>query len=106
MSKVNQESPDEPSDREAAFDDLHDRWEEDLLQFQTKQMADEERWMQDHPEPVWISDQDQADMDRETRDGDERTDLFRDMGITDEPLSEQLFNLGASCMKVQGEQVK
>ena len=86
------DSPQEPSDRRASFDDIHAMWQEEYNQVLLAEMINEERWLENNPEPIWISDEDQRDMDRESR-------------ASDEPLSDHLFDLGVGMMKVQGENI-
>ena len=52
MSKCNQESPDEPSDLEARFNDAHDEW---LDRFDRAKKVFEETYLRAYPEPEWES---------------------------------------------------
>jgi len=49
-SNRSMDSPPEISDAEAAFYDLHDQWQD---AYDRAMIVLEEKWLEDHPEPVW-----------------------------------------------------
>lgn len=53
MTLMDNVSPPEPSERQARHDDDHARWEEAYDDVRMKSFCDEERWLENHPEPVF-----------------------------------------------------